>query len=92
MNDVIDDFKKIAETGDLPPGYRWDSIEWRLGAGWMGWCWGPKGANDWIPVRKMPTEALQDIGIAVMPNAIDDNGDLIAYRVSGSAEEVTWDE
>lgn len=54
---VIDDFRKISETGDLPPGYRWDSIEWQRGrkpSEWMGWCWGPAGANDWLPVRKLP--------------------------------------
>ena len=54
---VIDDFRQIAATGDLPPGYRWDSIEWVRGrkpSEWMGWCWGPNGANDWLPVRKMP--------------------------------------
>lgn len=61
MVNVIEEFKKIAETGELPAGFQWTSIQWQRGKGWMGWCRGPNGCNDRLPVKKMPPEAIRDI-------------------------------
>lgn len=58
---VIEDFRQIAKTGDLLPGYRWHSIEWHKGEGWLGWVHGPNGANDWIVCKKIPKEILEDL-------------------------------
>ena len=55
---IIKQFRDIEDTGILPPGFRWGSIQWEEGKGWMGWVWGPNGCNDCIRCRKIPDELL----------------------------------
>lgn len=58
---IIKQFRDIADTGILPPGFRWVSIQWREGEGWMGWVWGPAGCNDLIRCRKIPDDVMRDL-------------------------------
>lgn len=58
---IIKQFRDIEETGILPLGFRWESIEWRKSTGWMGWVCGPNGCNDWIKCRKIPDEVMRDL-------------------------------
>ena len=58
---IIKQFRDIADTGILPPGFRWGSIQWKEGEGWMGWVWGPAGCNDLIRCRKIPDDVMRDL-------------------------------
>lgn len=58
---IIKQFRDIEETGDLPPGFGGQSIEWQKSTGWMGWVWGPAGCNDWIRCRKIPDEVMKEL-------------------------------
>lgn len=58
---IIKQFRDIADTGNLPPGFRWESIQWEKSTGWMGWVWGPAGCNDLIRCRKIPDDAMRDL-------------------------------
>ena len=58
---IIKQFRDIEDTGILPPGFRWVSIQWREGEGWMGWVWGPAGCNDLIRCRKIPDDVMRDL-------------------------------
>lgn len=53
---VIAAFAEIERTGNLPPGFRWDSLRWDRKNGWMGWVVGPNGCNSLIQCRKLPVE------------------------------------
>ena len=58
---IIAQFREIAETGDLPAGFHWQSIQWREGHGWMGWVVGPNGCNDWIRCKQIPKEIMEEL-------------------------------
>ena len=58
---IIKQFRDIEESGDLPPGFQWQSIEWRKSTGWMGWVCGPNGCNDFIKCRKIPEEVTKEL-------------------------------
>lgn len=59
---VIKQFRDIADTGILPPGFRWTRIQWQEGQGWKGWVWGPGGCNDFIRCRRIPDSILAEFG------------------------------
>jgi hypothetical protein len=58
MTGIIEQFRDIEETGDLPPGFHWRTIKWQEGLGWVGYVAGPYGATNWLRVRKLPKEVM----------------------------------
>jgi len=59
---VIKQFRDIEDTGILPEGFRWGTVQWHEGKGWYGWVWGPNGCNDWIKCKKIPDRILAELG------------------------------
>ena len=60
---IIETFRKIEETGELPPGFCWRRIHYEQGQGWRGYVAGPAGATSWLSVKRIPRELLAGVEI-----------------------------
>jgi hypothetical protein len=58
---IIDTWREIEATGDLPHGFKIRTIMWSESRGWRAYIARPGGATNWLQLKKIPLQILEEL-------------------------------